>query len=388
MNSFSLEDEAEFHSLLEFEAKLKTSAPTKAIQPRETESSEQISAAQLLAHIDIHGLNGLPNDILKRVPADDLELLGPVLFDLYELSQPGTDNTAVELWFSPSPLLQSGIPASKPESGVTQYHSVNGNIETTLSIPIETLRKEASGMPYGIPGRLALAYLTTACLRSDDGFVSFSGVKSALVANEFGKKVTNGSRGSVTRYPESIESWAKVTIQFSKVQTADLFTENGLDEITGVSYKPIPVATDAFLWSSNNFKKKGGGWIQFSPQFIKFAEEHAVPVDFKMLSIVADLQSPHAYDLYYWCIWRIDAMERAGDKLVRISWHQLHKQLLPQYKVTSDAVKEVLDALKILENSAGIKLPLTPHPRKGLMLIMPKTPILGSIKRKVKINGA
>lgn len=380
----NISDDVDFRELIERAGRDDGKAAAVESVFKGEERRDRLAAKTVLEKIATSGIHSLPKNVLEHLDEEELPLLGDRLFDLFEYSRSDSYGAGANLWFSPSPIIQSAIPVSEPEAGVTQYHSVNGEIETTLSVPIEGGREFSSGLAYGIPGRLALAYLTTACLRSETGKISLTGYRSRLVENEFGRTATKGKRGAVNRYPDSIESWVKTTIQLTSSGSFDIDgdEEGQRRRADGVYYKTIPVATNAFLWSSEGFDRKSGGWIEFSPQFQKFSKEHAVPIEYEVLSRVADLKSPHAYDLFYWCVWRVDAMQRSGQTLTRLSWDQLHKQLLPQYKVTADAVTEVLTAIQTLKNKAGITLPVQADRKRGLILYRSAKPIVGSVARK------
>ncbi|WP_372782701.1 replication protein RepA [Litorivivens sp.] len=381
MSNLAVKNTPEFRELIA----LAESVPARSTAPTSpSQLASLLSANEILSTIAQHGLAAVPRDAINRIPLAEIPLLGDTLFDLYDHCRALHSDTGADrnLWFCPSPLVQSAIPVTAPDGGVTQYHSVNGDTELTLSIPIEKGQGDKRpGLPYGIPGRLALAYLTTECIRLPEGRLELTGIKKTLVEKVFGRVATKGERGALRRYPDSIESWAKTTIQISRSASLTVNGEGDSEDIDVVRYKQIPIASDAFLWSSKGFNRKSGGWLQFSPEFQTFAAEHAVPIDYEVLNQVADLDSPHAYDLYYWCVWRLDALERADKPLARITWEQIHHQLLSQCSTTADAIREVMDAIEQLKSRAGITLPLQADRRKGLILHRTPEPIKGSVPR-------
>ena len=387
MSNLAVKDTPEFRELCALAESTAASAhaPARSItRSTASTSNAPLSADEILFTIERSGLAAVPRDAINRLPLSEIPLLGETLFDLYDhcralQSDAGTDRN---LWFCPSPLVQSAIPVTAPDQGATQYHSINGDTELTLSIPIEKGQGDKrAGLPYGIPGRLTLAYLTTECIRLPEGRLELTGIKKTLVEKVFGRVATKGERGALRRYPDSIESWAKTTIQISRNASLTVSAEDDNEDVDMVRYKQIPIASDAFLWSTQGFNRKSGGWLQFSPEFQRFASEHAVPIDYDVLNQVADLDSPHAYDLYYWCVWRLDALERADKPLARITWEQIHHQLLSQCSTTADAIREVMDAIEQLRTQAGITLPLKADRRKGLILHRTPEPIKGSVPR-------
>jgi len=348
--------------------------PPTGTTPAVAESREELTADRVKDIIERHGMDALPRDVISRLPYDEQAALGPLLFDIVCRDEGGERTDFADLWFTPAPFLQCGLP-SRRKVGRTQHFSRNGNVETTLSVPV------GSEIPYGIPGRLALAFLTTEVVRTGDRLIQFEETRKELVEEVFGVAPTPGARGTMARYTESLASWAKVTAQF--VGKGNFTDQTSGEEAEGEIYRPLSISEECFLWGQPGFGTKSKGWLKLSEEFFELATNHAVPIEKEFLNKVGKIEksASAAYDLYYWCLYRQYSMRNKGEHFVRISWRQIQDQFFAEEKKTHRVKNYCREAVAEL-SQVGIQLPLHLDERRGLLMTLSKEMLPGAATPK------
>lgn len=367
----------EFSELLAL-AKIKTYTATNSHAVNELQSA---TFEDVLTALSQDEIVNLPKDTISQLSTHELKQLSAD--QRLKLAEHAAGKLGeVDLAFSLSSIIQSGLPARKPENNMTQYHSVNGDIEVTISMPISKDISKQADIPYGIPGRYTLAWICTEIITKNTDTIYIDGEKKSFVENSINMIGTKGVRGSLRRYPESILSWAKASLSIT-VKTEpylELQQDGTYEQVEMERYNGISVTDEAILWSSTNFKKSQGGYLKFSPQFVQLVKKHSVPIDHATLQEVCKTDSPHAYDLFYWCVLRVHALKNSVHSNARISWTQIREQLMPYKKSNGSVRKEVEGAIAAL-SAIGIELPIAAS-AKNLFIWIPREPIQGSIEPK------
>lgn len=379
MSQKSILDNDKFQQLLSIAKSHAKKAPARHLYVKQEEVLSLEVIKEVLAK---EGPRGLPHDVLSRVYPEVCDHLSDKeLFDLAEITTSNYANNTppINAAFVPSPLIQSGLPIEKPKGKEsTQYHSINGAVEVTLSVPIEKNSKAPPVIPWGIPGRMTLAWISTEIITTGKTRLYIDGVKKNFVSNAIMVKPVKGARGSIARYTESLICWAKTTIQITRNEKYEALAGDSEFTLDMEKYEAIPVADEALLWNSTGFDRRNGGYIQFSDQFVDFVRERAVPVDHETLLLVSSLDSSIAYDLFYWAIYRVDRLEESGQPFARLSWDQFRQQLMPSYAFNSRAIREAMRAMELL-NENGISLPISMDKKRGVLIRRPSKPIKGAI---------
>lgn len=340
----------------------------------ESPQSDLLTADQVADIIKSHGTEALPIDIFRRMAPGEEQRLGKLAFYIYQEVIASKGGQAADLWFVPSPLIHSSIPTTNPGT-ITQYLSCAGNFETTISVPLAKHPRDQISIPYGIPGRQALALLATLCLsHQDEERVYVPGAKRKFIESIFDLKPTSGARGNVTRYTESMISWLNASIHI--VQRT--VKEEGGVSLPFTSVEPMSIVKRAVYWGSSDFRRTEGCWFEFSDYFKKLCAEHSVPIDRETQLRICSLDDALAYDLYHWALWRTKVMGNRHQDVIRLTWSQFLEQFLPHYKSPYSASDTCLKSLDLL-TANGFKLPMLADKRNGLLLFGQHSKIAGAV---------
>jgi hypothetical protein len=345
----------------------------------QTASQNQFTVDEIRSIISRHGVEMLPADLFSKLAPEEIgKLSDEELFLLSDATQGAKANKGliVPHWYSPSFILQAALPARALPKGTTQFHTINNAIETTISVPIES--KGSIEIPSAMAGRVTGAWLTTQILAGCSERLYIDGLKKSFVENALQIKATTGADGTARSYPNAIEGWAKSVFQFTKCDEHTGKIGMYGDILDLEKYASVPVADGACLWKSRGFSRSDGGYIDLSSRFMDLTLEHAVPVDFKVLTKVIDTKSPYAFDLFWWCIYRVHQMRMSGEGITRMNWTQYRQQMLGQIRNNSAAFACVEGALKALSKK-DIELPISISKTSGMLIKIPPAPIVGSI---------
>lgn len=364
----SIENEPEFLAMLAGGAK--TEKARSGVR-----QSNALTAETVLSIIGNHGYDAIPKEIFKIMAPAEVARLGEEARTLiYEKVIAGNTGHGLELWYVPSPLIHSAIPAGNPGSK-TQFLTCSGNFETTISMPLAADKKNQLKMPHGIPGRQTLSLLTTLAKTSEPGdLITLPATKKQYLEDIFELEHQGGTRGRTARYAESLVSWLNATIHI--VQRGEVKGREG-EKLPFASVEPMAIVEKAVYWGSKDFVKADGIQLVFSTYFNRLAKAHAVPIDRSTQNLISKLDNPLCYDLYHWAAYRANSLAHDPVGVVRISWKDFHAQFMSGYSSHHAAAKAAKKAIEAL-NEAGVQVPLYAD-KKALMLTAGGAELTGAV---------
>lgn len=244
-------------------------------------------------------------------------------------------NDDPEIRFNANIFVQLSLPYKNPKDApVWTRHNGHQTLlveqgwvsrgEGTDSVP--------AGLPYGVPPRLMLSYLTTEAVRTGEAWLELGDSLTAFMT-ELGLKPTGGKNGSITKLRQQTERLfhAKLSIQ-----------DNRANQQRGMA---LNVASAWKLgWSSRaedpNQLSLLPSRVRLSADFFEYIVENPVPLNMAALNALRG--SALRLDLYSWLTYRMSYCDRP----TVITWEQLSKQFGSNLADTRSGRSQFRSAIK------------------------------------------
>lgn len=234
--------------------------------------------------------------------------------------------------YSLSIIVQTGFPYKRIK-GQQHFEKKNGDLTVTLSAP------NAIGIPSGMYPRIAFVHICSRIVKKNEEIINFGPSLKSFVIDELGRPWTTGKRGTAAKWRDTMTSlFATSFTSFFKVKDES-------KKIEGLTLENVHIAKKATLWWDSEYDKLQGAEVEIDPSFSDFLKKHAIPLDFKALNSLCELQSPLAFDLYCWLTYRYWRMEENNESVVRISWKQLHEQVGTNISTVKQFIYDMRKAL-------------------------------------------
>ena len=245
-----------------------------------------------------NSLTGLPRDRRRRL----------VVREVIESDGPSPDN----LRFMPTPLAICGLPYRRLPLGQEEFVREQGRMRVVVTpgkVTDPDGRRARQPIPWGPKARLIMAHLSTEALKNRSPTIEVAASFTAFL-RDLGFERRGGARGNIKPFREQLQALAACRME---VAAWDGKRSAQLD------VKPF---SKMELWFSDNPDQQSL-WpttIQFSAEFYREIEQHALPVDVRALRALSN--SARKLDLLFWITYR---MTRLRARLV-LDWKPLKDQ--------------------------------------------------------------
>ena len=225
----------------------------------------------------------------------------------------------------------------------------------------ELIISNTSKVPFGSYGRNILSVLTThAVLHGGSGGLNVSYSSVSDLCSELGVP-----RQRSQKVIEQISCFSDATFVFKSLRSERVSGGVGEDGFSAVRRNMFATGMipfcDAVIWDEyedEKGKKRAKSFcVRLSAQFVSYAKEHCVPIDF---SVYTQIQSPVCKDLYVWCCYRANIIRE--DKLLYISRKNMVGQFMPvkdgDLKAESDNWSVIMSHLREIRDKwyPGLKV--------------------------------
>lgn len=315
------------------------------------------------------------------VPSDDS------INELFDIDAGNVEERQKQIGFIPSFFTTASLPFKNMNKTVFVRKGSQG-VTLTLTSP--------KNVPFGKYGRLLLSILTTHAVISKENnslLIEYASMADLLRELQLPKQ-----RGKDIR--EQLECFSNAAFSFEQkikeLKAGYLFkdlyedgnypksdvnvttkTTGNIRFTTGVQYQEIE--------DGSGETKTGRFKILLSPEFTKFCQQHAVPIDYE---VYKDIASPIGKDIYAWLVFRNHGL----DKEAFIPRSKLVEQFIPVEEGKDPNIVNVNYA-RIVELLKEIKEKYYPEVRfdvnkdgSGITLYKSPTPVLPNDPRYALIT--
>jgi hypothetical protein len=252
-------------------------------------------------------------------------------------------------------LVQANLPYREPPE--SHFVRRNGALTLTLQAPPQI------GLPFGRYPRLLLAWLGTEAIRTRCPEIELGESLSATM-RELGITPSGGGNGPFERFRDQLRRLLNTTISYSW----DERRPRGRFQ-ADAGYR---ISDSAVWWEPTT---EPGGKLKLSEAFFQELLRHPVPVDFRVLRVLA---SPLAIDIYAWLSYRSFS---SGNQPITIPWPLLAGQFgttgsvrkfRENFERALGAVVAVYHSAEVESTALGLRVTAgTPHvtarlPRRGM----------------------
>ncbi|MAW88072.1 MAG: hypothetical protein CMJ42_16260 [Phyllobacteriaceae bacterium] len=277
-------------------------------------------------------LAALPRDARRRA----------IIREVIESDGPGPEN----LRFMPTPLAICGLPYRRLPATQDEFIREQGKMRVVVSpgkVTDPNGKRILQPIPWGPKARLIMAHLSTEALRNNSPTIETASSFTAFM-RDLGFERRGGVRGNIRPFKEQLQSLAACRMEIA--------AWNGKTSAT-VDVKPF---SKMQLWFSDNPDQQSlwPNTVQFSEDFYKALQKHALPVDVRALRAFSN--SARKLDLLFWITYRITRLE---SKLI-LDWKPLKDQFGEGFSRERDFKAQLADDLaSVLELFPKLPIKLT-----------------------------
>ena len=284
------------------------------------------------------------------------------LVELREKIESEDPQSAGEIAFMASPLVQVTLPHSNPGDDVEIWSRENGDLSLYIRSGVTRVNEKKYkplGLPYGVYPRLIMTWICTQVTQHNRRRLDL-GESLQGYMRDLGVTPSGGRQGTTRRFREQMRRLFAAQIGMiwrkpgrEKRQTAVL-----ADQIDLWWDPKDPNQTT--LWESS---------VRLSKPFFEAIRKRPVPADKRVLREIKD--SALAIDLYFWTTYRAACIE---EPLV-LSWQQVHDQMGADYsqvKHFAAEAREHLQEISLIWTDLQYE---TPHGRLKLYPSRPSVPV-------------
>ncbi len=260
-------------------------------------------------------------------------------------NQPSRDDIA---WMAKH-LVQVTLPHTDP-GNVQHWSRTNGTVKLTITRAVveetavsrgnvEVLTERLIGYPYGSIPRLLLYWLTSETLRTKSRVLRLgSSLNQFMYAVGLSPNTGGGKRSNAVRLKDQMRRLFSASITLTSV-----------DPSNPLKFGDMRVASEADLWWDPKKPEQEDlfeSWVELGEKFHKAIVVSPVPVDTRALKALN--HSPLALDLYAWATFNAYTAS-LKNRVLSISYRDLHKQLGAEYAETKAFARKLRSALALVK---------------------------------------
>jgi len=279
------------------------------------------------------------------------------LVDLKEKIEEQDAQSAGEILFMASPLVQVTLPHSDP-GDVDIWDRQNGDLLLYIRGGVKQSEDgggEPLGLPYGVYPRLIMSWICTQVARHGRRRLDL-GESLQSYMRDLGVTPSGGKQGTTRRFREQMRRLFAAQIGF-------IWTREGHEK-----RRAAMVAEQIDLWWDPKNPNQTTLWdssVKLSKPFAEAVKKAPVPADKRVLRGIKD--SALAIDLYFWTTYRTSYIE----KPLTLSWEQVHDQMGANYSQTKHFAAEArkhLEEISLIWNDLNYETP------RGRLRLYPSRP--------------
>ncbi len=228
------------------------------------------------------------------------------------------------LGFMARSLVMATMPHSKVEGN--EFIRKNGAFRLHIMSP--------DGVPYGVPPRLLMLWLTTEAVRKKSPVLEL-GDNLTEFMDRIGMEMTGGVRGGITRMKKQARSLFSSTVH--------AFYEDG----SASGRRSFLISEEENLWWDAKDPNQRSLWtstVKLTDKFFREITESPIPFDMRALPALR--RSPLALDVYMWLTYRMTYLR----KPTTIPWAALMLQFGSDYQKNNRGIldwkRKFLDRLQ------------------------------------------
>jgi hypothetical protein len=186
--------------------------------------------------------------------------------------------------------------ATMPHGPTTKLVHTRSNGLVSVSIVADPRQ----GLPYGHIPRVLLCWITTEAVRTKNPVLLLGSNLSSFM-EQLNLVPTGGRWGSIGRLHNHIDRLFGATITS---------VEEQVGHRREITLKPIEGRE---LWWDPSRPEQGDLWrsrIALSPTFFKMITDRPIPLDLRIMRVLAQMRSPMAIDIYCWLTYRASYLDK------------------------------------------------------------------------------
>ena len=225
-------------------------------------------------------------------------------------------------------LVQATMPHARLTA--TEYQRRNGDLTIAIQAPA------AVGLPYGHYPRLLLSWITTEAVRTKSPNLVLGDSLSDFL-RQLGLTNTGGRWGTIPRLRDHLRRLFCSTVSWTYDSSHD-------NTFASFGVRPIETAT---LWWDPQRPEQPSLWkskIGLNQRFYEELVSRPVPVDMRILRVLARERSPLAIDIYTWLSYRLYYLRND----TTVPWEALAMQFGGDYARLRDFKKKFQDRLTLV----------------------------------------